>query len=122
MKSFGRELYNIIKQKGLVKKQIADRLGMSTSQFSQLMNKDVFNPRILERVCHEVGVSPGYFFDDWTSDKYTIEDITQGTVGEKAPVNVDSNVDGLRAVLAEKERLIQVLLKQLGMSDVIEGL
>lgn len=122
MKSFGRELYRIIEQKKLVKKHIADSLGMSSSQFSQLMKKDVFDPRILERICMEVGVSPGYFFDDWTSEKYTIGDISQSMVGGNATVNVGSDVEGLRAVIAEKERLIQVLLKQLGLSDAIDSI
>ena len=70
----------------------------------------------------EVGVSPGYFFDDWTSEKYTIGDISQSMVGGNATVNVGSDVEGLRAVIAEKERLIQVLLKQLGLSDAIDSI
>ena len=127
MKHFGRELYKIIEEKRLVKKDIAEKIGISPAYFSQLMNKESFDPQTLEKICFAIGISPGYMFDDWTSDKYTIGEINnQAFIGD-ATVNVGANKDGIEKLLLEKERiieekerLIQVLLRQNGMDGIID--
>lgn len=129
MKHFGNELYRIIEEKHLVKKDIAEKVGISPAQFSQLMNKESFDPRTLEKICLAIGISPGYMFDDWTSEKYTIGEINNQSITGDATVNVGSGyhvMDSLLAekerVIEEKERLIKVLLRQSGLSDSIDGM
>lgn len=127
MKNFGRELYRIIEEKRLIKKDIAEKIGISPAYFSQLMNKESFDPQTLEKICLAIGVSPGYMFDDWTSEKYTIGEINNQAIIGDATVNVGANKEGIEKLLSEKERiieekerLIQILLRQSGMSGVID--
>lgn len=127
MKNFGRTIYKIIEEKRLVKKEIAEKIGLSPAYFSQLMNKETFDPATLEKICFAIGVSPGYFFDDWTSEKYTIGEINNQSVTGDATVNVGSNLESIEQVLKdkeriieEKERLIKILLRQAGLSESID--
>ncbi|MDE6717867.1 MAG: helix-turn-helix domain-containing protein [Muribaculaceae bacterium] len=126
MKHAGRELYRIIEEKRLIKKDLADKIGITPTYFSHLMNKASFDSELLEKVSKAVGVSPGYFFDDWPCDDYRVRDIHNGTVIGDATVNVGSTqefrIRELESVLKEKERLIQVLLKQSGMDNVVDGI
>lgn len=113
MKHFGHTLYKIIEDKHLVKKRIAEKVGITPSYFGQLMNKASFDPELLESICKVIGISPGYFFDDWPSTALSIGEINNSSVSGDATVNVGQSVEYLEKVIQEKERLIQVLLKQL---------
>lgn len=107
MKHIGRELYQIIDKKQLVKKKIAEKIGMEPSQFNQLMHRESIDAKLLERICKAIYISPGYFFDDWPSEKYTIGEIHNQTVNGNAQVNIGQNVKHLENILAEKDRLIE---------------
>ena len=123
MKHVGHELYQIIDKKKLVKKQLAEKIGMEPSQFNQLMHRESMDARLLERICKVLNISPGYFFDDWPSEKYTIGEIHNQTVIGDANVNIGQNVKHLESMLAEKDRLIaekERLIKVLGLKAGIE--
>lgn len=123
MKHVGHELYQIIDKKKLVKKQLAEKIGMEPSQFNQLMHRESMDARLLERICKVLNISPGYFFDDWPSEKYTIGEIHNQTVIGDAHVNIGQNVKHLETILAEKDRLIaekERLIKVLGIKSGIE--
>lgn len=123
MKHVGHELYQIIDKKKLVKKQLAEKIGMEPSQFNQLMHRESMDARLLERICKVLNISPGYFFDDWPSEKYTIGEIHNQTVIGDANVNIGQNVKHLETMLAEKDRLIaekERLIKVLGLKAGIE--
>lgn len=129
MKHFGSTLYKIIDDKRLKKKDIAEKAGLDPSHLSQLMNKEYFNPKLLERICFAIGISPGIMFDDWPDGKYTIREINNSTIIGDATVNVGDNSENLKELLKEKERIIEekerfikLLLRQNGMSEIIDGI
>lgn len=123
MKHIGNEIHRIMEEKGLVKRQVAIKLGMSASRLGQLRAHESIDSCLLERICKVIEVSPGYFFDDWPNDCYTF--------GESQSVNASSNVvtagnevEALRELLkekdlriAEKERVINLLMERAGVSD-----
>lgn len=111
MKHIGKELNQIIDEKRLVKKEIAEQIGMTAVNFSQVLRKDSIDCELLERICKVVKVSPAYFFDDYDSTK-------QNVIGDGNIAAINSNVDTpaaheielLKRILDEKERTIQILL------------
>lgn len=125
MKHVGKELYRIIDEKRLVKSEIAKKIGVSPSYFGQMLHYASMDAAKLEKLCNVIGISPGYFFDEWTSDKYTIGEINNGTVIGDATVNVGENakyiqslLDEKERIIKEKERLIKVLLSKLDIKDM----
>lgn len=122
MKNVGYEIHRIIEDKHLVKKQIAEKLGMSASQFVQMRRKSNLDCATLEKLCNIVGINPLYFFDEWNGGGISVGDISNSSVAGDATVNVGAQRQTeqvLRDLLAEKERMIQVLLKQTGMSETL---
>lgn len=122
MKHIGNEIYHIIEKKQLVKRRIARNLEMDPSRFNQLMHRESIDAQLLEKICKEIQVSPGYFFDDWPSEKYTIGKINNQTLIGDAQVNIGQNIKQYEALLAEKdklimekERLIKILSQKAGV-------
>lgn len=122
MKHIGRELYQIIEKKRLVKRHIAQAIDMDPSRFNQLMHRESLDAKLLEKICIAIGISPGYFFDDWPSDKYTIGEINNQTVIGDANVNIGQSLKHLEIALEakdklieEKERLIKILSEKSGV-------
>lgn len=119
MKHIGQELFKIIERKGLVKRQIALAVGIDPSRFSSLKHSNDLRCEELENICKQVGISPGYFFDDWPGDGLTIRDITNSSVNGDATVNISKNdmenfkhiIETQRELIAEKERFIKYLLR-----------
>lgn len=107
MKHIGQELYYIIEKKQLVKRRLAKKLGIDPSRFSALMHNESMDAALLEKICKELEISPGYFFDDWPSEKYTIGDITNQTVIGDANINIGDNIKHLEIALEAKDRLIE---------------
>ncbi|MBQ7941118.1 MAG: helix-turn-helix transcriptional regulator [Muribaculaceae bacterium] len=107
MKHIGQELFNIIEQKKLIKKEIAKQIGITPVYFSAIMRKDSIDAELLERICKAISVSPAYFFDDYTENKNVIGDvsISQG------------EVDLLKSMLEEKERTIKILMQAKGFES-----
>ncbi len=122
MKHIGKELYQIIDKKRLVKRHIAEKIGMDPSRFNQYMHKETMDARLLEKICKVIGVSPGYFFDDWPSEKYTIGDISNQTFIGDAQVNIGLDKKHLEEIImakneliGEKERVIKILSMKSGI-------
>lgn len=123
MKHLGQEIHRLAESKRLVKREIATKLGMSPSQFNNLKKRDSFDANLLERISKILGVSPAYFFDDYGADQYSVGEINNSTRIGDATVNLGkhpSSDSALYELLAEKERLIQVLMAQLGLSKDIK--
>ena len=123
MKHIGEELYRIIEKKHLVKRRIAEQIGMDPSRFGQLMHRESMDARLLEKICKIVGVSPGYFFDDWPSENYTFGDINNQAILGNANVNIGQEGKHLEDLIAEKDRIIaekERVIKLLSKSAGIE--
>lgn len=95
----------------MIKKDIAEKIGITPEYFSQIMRKSSIDCELLERICKVVNISPAYFFDDYDITK-------QNVVGNGNIAAINSNVDTpagheielLKRILDEKERTIQILL------------
>ena len=125
MKDFGKTLYQIIHENNLRRKDLAEKIGITPVYLSNLQKRDYFDVRLLEKICRVLGVSPMIFFDDDFSKDCKgrlVGDISNATVIGNATVNVGSEVEHLKELLAEKERIIQILLKQAGLAESIDCL
>lgn len=77
-------------------RELAERIGRNESSLQAAIRKGSTNSTTIELIARELRVPAGYFFDGWeASDK----------AGELKKEN-----DHLRALLAEKERTIEILL------------
>ncbi len=125
MKHIGNELNRIITEKHMEKKAIAEYVGINPSYFIQMLQRSTMDAEKLEKICKYMGISPCYFFDDWPSEKYTIGEVAnQILIGDTA-VNVRDASKNLarqladkERIIAEKERLIRVLISQCGLKDI----
>jgi transcriptional regulator with XRE-family HTH domain len=118
MKHVGNELFSIIEEKKLVKKELAERIGITPVYFSSIMKKDSIDAELLERICKVVGVSPAYFFDDYRGDSNHIGDVNATAVMGIASVNISQGeVDLLKSMLEEKERTIKILMQAKGFES-----
>ena len=118
MKHIGHELFNIIEQKKLVKKEVAEQIGITPVYLSAIMRKDSIDAELLERICKAIGVSPAYFFDDYKGDSNQISDVNATAVMGVASVNISQGeVDLLKSMLAEKERTIKILMQSKGFES-----
>lgn len=122
--NIGSELHRIMEGKKLVKKDIAEKVGMSASQLNGLReNKQIYVSTFV-KLCKAIGVPPSHFFEDEDADvKYKTGDISNTSVAGVATVNVgggDDSIKNLRELLAEKERTIQILQKLLGVDGSVK--
>ncbi len=115
MRRIGPTLDQIITDKGLIKKNIADQLGITPTYFSRLMKNDSMDCHMLENICKIINVSPAIFFDDCTSINVGGANASSLLGNANAQVNItQGEAQALRELLAEKERTIQILLEKSG--------
>lgn len=103
MKHIGKELYDIIERKHLIKKDIAEKAGLTPVYLSAIMRKDDISCSLLDRICKVVGVAPAYFFND-SPENFPYED--------NAAVDIDTAKLQMKvAAMEEKINLLESLLK-----------
>lgn len=127
MKHIGKEVDRIIKEKRLVKKELAKELGLAESYFVQLQHNANMDCEKLEKICKLLNVSPAFFFDEWPEEsEMTLEQLIEKRVisensGERRESleALTKIIDSLHLLivekderLKEKERLIGILLAQ----------
>lgn len=115
MKHIGNELYRICEKKRLVKKDIADTIGISAVYFSGILRKASIDAGLLEKICKAIGITPAYFFDDYTREDADVQRNTAAQVQERQ--SDKKEIEMLREMLAEKERTIKILMKAKGFSE-----
>ncbi|MEG1672617.1 MAG: helix-turn-helix transcriptional regulator [Alistipes sp.] len=113
----GEKLKGLIARKGIAPEKFAEELGVSVSSVFKYYNKDSFDSSLLEKFANYFGVPVGYFFDEEVANN---SQQTQGdnniVVGRDNNGNIErlhdcrKEVEHLKAIIEEKERLIQVLL------------
>lgn len=118
MKHIGQELFNIIEQRRLVKKEIAERVGITPVYFSAIMRKGSIDAELLEKICNAIGVSPAYFFDDYVENESIVCD-GNNAVGMRAVSAAISQreIELLKLMLEEKERTIKILMQSKGFDS-----
>lgn len=114
MKHLGNLIKNHIETNRLVKKTVAEAAGVSPTYLSTLFNQDSMDCKLYEKICHAIGLSPAAGFDDGGNYGKMLSDISANTVIGPATVTIGEN-KALKELLAEKERMIQVLLSASGI-------
>ena len=69
---------------------------------------------LLEKICHTIGMNPAVVFDTPGAGAQMLSDIKASTVIGPATVTI-GETKALQDLLAEKERLIQVLMATSGI-------
>lgn len=105
MKHVGQILKDHIERNKLVKKQIAETVGITQNYLSTLFTKPTFDAELVEKLFVAVGLNPAVIFDVPEQLVKQFSDISAQTLLGNASVAIGSD-DGLRVILAEKEKMI----------------
>jgi transcriptional regulator with XRE-family HTH domain len=67
-----QKIRDLCKKHRITLKELADKVGMTATGMQHILKFGATNTGTLERIARELGVHPGYFFDDHPikSDKY----------------------------------------------------
>lgn len=124
MKNIGNEADKIIRERRLKKKDIAEKMGISDVYLSQLFKKDSIDAKLLEKLSHAIRVPITFWFEEKDIKNLSIAagagsaasiygDAITGELASK-----DKEIEHLKMLLMdkdiiieEKERTIQILLK-----------
>ncbi len=122
MKHVGKILKKHIEDNHLKKGQIAAQAGISYNYLSTIFRQESIDAALLERLFVAVGLHPAVVFDVPEQVSKNFSDIIAQTMLGNASVNISQN-ENLRELLAEKERIIaekertiQILMSNAGLS------
>lgn len=115
MKHLGQLLKNHIEANNLKKRDISDAVGITSNYLSTLFNKETMDCALWEKLCRATGINPALAFDVPEAGNKSYSDIYAQTVLGPATVTIGTEQKTLLDLLAEKERLIQVLLAASGL-------
>lgn len=121
MKHNGQLLHALIKRKRLVKKEVAEKMGISPVYLSKMFKMDTLNTGQLEKICSVIEEDPAQFFDYRGSQEAglikIVDDIQPQSVIEthehKSPfISGQSGSNEalylIERLLQEKERIIKI--------------
>lgn len=86
---------DLCERKKMTIRELAQRIGRDESSIQSAIRRGSTNTSTLELIAKELGVSAGVFFDGYTADDSK---------------ELSREIDHLKALLNEKERLIEVLM------------
>lgn len=115
MKHVGQTLKNHIESNHLKKRDIADSVGISYNYLSTIFTRPSIDCELLEKLCAAVGIPTGIFFEDGGGAAKSFSDIHQNTLVVSPAISVNDAYT-LQALLAEKERTIQILMAAKGFA------
>lgn len=122
MKHVGNLLKKHIEANHLKKGQIAAQAGISYNYLSTIFKQESIDAELLERLFVAAGLHPAIVFDVPEQVSKNFSDIIAQTILGNASVNISQN-ENLRELLAEKERIIaekertiQILMSNAGLS------
>lgn len=114
MKHAGELIKNHIETNKLIKKNVAESVGITPTYLSSLFKEESMDCALLEKICHTIGMNPAVVFDTPGAGAQMLSDIKASTVIGPATVTI-GETKALQELLAEKERLIQVLMATCGL-------
>lgn len=88
---------DLCEQRKITIRELANRIERDESTIQTLIRKGTTNTTTLESIANVLGVSPGVFFDGYSSDNAT---------------ELQKENEHLKDLLKEKERLIEVLMSE----------
>lgn len=115
MKHLGQLLKKHIETNNLKKRDVSAAVGITSNYLSTLFNKETMDCELWEKLCLATGINPAVAFDVPLSSNKSYSDIYAQTVLGPATVTIGAEQKTLLDLLAEKERLIQVLLAASGL-------
>lgn len=115
MKHIGKTLKNHIENNHLKKRDVAEAVGITYNYLSTIFTKQSIDCMLLEKLCLAVGISPMAFFDVPT-EQNKLSDAHNAAAGCSASASISSETKAIVDLLAEKERLIQVLMAASGIN------
>lgn len=122
MKHIGQILKKYLEDNHLKKGQIAAQAGISYNYLSTIFKQESIDAKLLERLFVAAGLHPAIVFDVPEQVSKNFSDIIAQTILGNASVNISQN-ENLRELLAEKERIIaekertiQILMSNSGLS------
>jgi transcriptional regulator with XRE-family HTH domain len=86
----------LCEQKKMTIRELAQRIGRNESSIQSAIRRGSTNSTTIELMAKVLGVSAGMFFDGWVDNERTVE--------------LAKENKHLRALLAEKERTIDILM------------
>lgn len=115
MKHLGQLLKNHIETNNLKKRDVANAAGITYNYLSTVFNKESLDCGLWEKLCAASGMNPAIAFDIPVLGNKSYSDIQANTVVGPATVMIGAEQKSLLDLLAEKERLIQVLMAASGL-------
>lgn len=115
MKHLGQLLKKHIETNHLKKRDVASAADISYNYLSTLFNRETMDCALWEKLCAGSGLNPATAFDIPIGGNKSYSDIQAHTVVGPATVTIGTEQQPLLDLLAEKERLIQVLLAASGL-------
>ncbi|MDE5672651.1 hypothetical protein [uncultured Duncaniella sp.] len=115
MKHLGQLLKNHIETNNLKKRDVANAAGITYNYLSTVFNKESLDCGLWEKLCAASGLNPAIAFDIPVLGNKSYSDIQAHTVVGTATVMIGAEQKSLLDLLAEKERMIQVLMAASGL-------
>jgi hypothetical protein len=115
MKHLGQLLKKHIETNNIKKRDVSAAAGITSNYLSTLFNKETMDCELWEKLCLASGINPAVAFDVPLSSSKSYSDIYAQTVLGPATVTIGAEQKTLLDLLAEKERLIQVLMAASGL-------
>lgn len=116
MKHLGQLLKKHIETNHIKKRDVAGAADISYNYLSTLFNKETMDCALWEKLCAGAGLNPAIAFDIPDKGNKSYSDIQAHTVVGPATVMIGAEQKTLLDLLAEKERLIQVLIAASGLN------
>lgn len=116
MKHLGQLLKKHIENNHLKKRDVATAAGITYNYLSTVFNKETMDCALWEKLCVGAGLNPAEAFDIPAGGNKSYSDIQAHTVVGSATVTIGAEQKVLLELLAEKERLIQVLIAASGLN------
>lgn len=114
MRHIGEIIKKHIETNKLVKKNVAEAVGITPTYLSSLFKEDSMDCALYEKICHAIGMNPSIVFETSEPGVQMLSDIKATTMIGAATVTI-GETKALQELLAEKERMIQVLIATSGL-------
>ena len=117
MKNFGEILKKHIETNGLKKKDVAASADITYNYLSEIFKKPSVDAELMERLCIAAGLSPLLIFENVPMPQKVNSDNQALGIHGNASISFGVNEQLYKDLLAEKERYIQSLERQLEMKE-----
>jgi transcriptional regulator with XRE-family HTH domain len=118
MKHIGNEIDKILTQKRIKKKDFAEKLGMTAVNLSLILKKNSIDAELLEKFSNVLNLPISHWFDENSSpnnyinaNNHSVALGNHSVTGDISLSNCQKELEHLKQLLEEKERTIQILMK-----------